>query len=92
MDAMTAKMVNSRRKSIEVLQKEVDELSVKVKAATNAATATAWEGVLRVKQQRLERLQAELAAFLQPELPGTSSSEPPAAGPVHGRANQKPVK
>lgn len=81
MDPMIAKLIASRRASIETLEKDIDALRALQKAATDANVANSFSSILTVKQQRLVKLQKELRGFVlasgQTEIPGTDGAPVP---------------
>lgn len=69
-DPIVAKLIVSREKSIAVIDKELVRLR-ELAASASPSGVVAFESVIAVKQQRRDKLAAEVAAFRksQPELP-----------------------
>lgn len=81
MDPMVAKLVQSRKKSIQALEVEVSKMEALRAGTRNPQVAASLDGVVLVKRQRLEKLRAELVGFLelansQVEIPGTEAQPP----------------
>lgn len=88
MDSVVAKAIVSRKKSIGVLEAEVAALELRVKACTLPAPAVVLREMLKVKQQRLSKLQAELVGLEElvkaeagPELPFNGGAGGPGRPP-----------
>lgn len=91
MDAMLAKVLESRRKSVTNLDKEILELTTKKRGATTANVVLMYDSLIKVRQSRRDKLTAEIAALVeesqrQTEIPGTESHpEPTPQAAVLGR-------
>ena len=76
MDPIIAKLIQSREKSIVVLEAEVARMEVISKGSVNPDVIASLTSVLHVKRQRIVKLQRELVGFrasaaAQLEVPGT---------------------
>ena len=82
MDASLAKLIQSRKKSIAVLEKDVADFESKASFASSPSGVLVLKEVVKVKNQRLAKLREELAGLeelaraAQPELPGTAPAAP----------------
>lgn len=78
MDSVIAKAIVSRKKSIASIEAEMNALLTKSSFATSPSAVLVLKDMVKVKEQRVAKLRAELAgleelaAAAQPELPGVA--------------------
>lgn len=82
MDASLAKLIQSRKKSIAAIEKDVADLESRAAGAVSPSGVLVLKDVIKVKSQRLGKLREELAgleelaAAAQPSLPGVAKAAP----------------
>lgn len=82
MDASLAKLIQSRKKSIAVIEKDIADLDSRAAGAASPSGVLVLKDVIKVKAQRLAKLREELvgleelAAAAQPALPGVGKPPP----------------